>query len=169
MSPVGRDVHLAGEGQPVDIGVEAADAVRERLGQHGDGPVGQIDAGAALVGLLVEERAFLHVVRHVGDMHPEAVPGLDLLDGDGVVEVARFFAVDGDRRQVPQVVPALAHGSGHLLGHLPRPLPAWQARTATGISYCSMMSSESMPGLAGPADDPDDPAFRRPVRREDRR
>ena len=48
------DIHLAGEGEPVHVRVQAADAVRERLGKHGDGAVRKVHACAALVGLFIK-------------------------------------------------------------------------------------------------------------------
>ncbi len=114
----GRDVHLAGEREPVYVRVQTADAVRERGGQHGDGPVREVYARAALVGLFVEIRALFHVVGHIGDMHPEPESRPGLFDGDGVVEVTRCLAVDRDRGLLPEVVPTLVHRCRDLLRDL---------------------------------------------------
>ena len=112
MLPFSSNIHLGGQGKPVHLRVQAADAVRELFRQHGDGTVRQVDAGPALIRLLVEERPLGHILGDVGDMDPEAPAAADLLDGDGVVEVTGLLAVDRDRRQVPQVATALAKGMG---------------------------------------------------------
>jgi len=48
------DLHDAGEDEALDVGAEAADVSGELEGQHGDSPVGEIDAGATETGFLIE-------------------------------------------------------------------------------------------------------------------
>ena len=90
--------------QAVFLRLERADAVGKSFGKHGDGAVGEIDAGAAQASFLVERGAVADVVRDVGDMHlqvPRAI--FATLDVHGVVEVAGGFAVDGDDGEVAKV------------------------------------------------------------------
>jgi hypothetical protein len=47
---------------------------------------------------------------------PETVARFDPCDRDRIVEIARLFPVDGDRRQVAKVAPVPAHRGGYLLG-----------------------------------------------------
>ena len=58
------------------IGAQRADEVAEPLGQHRYGAVHEIDARGTFLRFAVYDVAFLHIVRHVGDMHahfPRAV------------------------------------------------------------------------------------------------
>ena len=98
-------------GQAVGPRLEAADAGGERRGQHGQGPVREIDAGAAGIGLAVQTGATGHVVGDVGDgdVQPVAIGGP--LDADGIVEVTGGFAVDGEGRERAQV-PASGEAGG---------------------------------------------------------
>ena len=57
--------------QPVVLRDQRADARRQRLGQHRDRAVGQVDAAPALARLGVERRPLAHVVRDVGDRDPQ--------------------------------------------------------------------------------------------------
>ena len=50
------------------VGAQRAHEVAEVLGQHGDGAVDEVDRGGALLRFLVDDAAFGHVVRDVGDM-----------------------------------------------------------------------------------------------------
>ena len=76
---------------------QTADIGREFEGQHGDGAVGEIDAGAAQARFLIERGIRRHILSHVGDvdLQLEVTVG-EITHGDGVVEIARGFSVDGD-------------------------------------------------------------------------
>ena len=80
--------------------LERADAVRELLGQHGHGAVREIDGGAAQARFAIERRIARDVMRHVGDVHLQMPAARAALDVNGVVEIARGFAVDGDDGQM---------------------------------------------------------------------
>ena len=62
------DLHLDGKSPAVLARAQAADVVGQALGQHGQGQAGEIDAGGALVGLVVEGRAGPDIEGYVGDM-----------------------------------------------------------------------------------------------------
>ena len=103
---VAVDEHVADHRQPLDLGVERAQAVRELLRQHRDDAAREVDRGRALVGVDVDRLAGPHVVADVGDRDDQAPAVVDLrladlrrLAVDGVVEVARVLAVDGDERR----------------------------------------------------------------------
>ena len=113
--PGGREEHLAGHAQAVHLGVEGAEAVGERLGEHGDDPPGEVDRVAAQACLLVQGAPGPDVVRDVGDGHHQPPALAVALAVDGVVEVPGVLAVDGHQGQAPQVLPSLLG----LLGHLP--------------------------------------------------
>ncbi len=88
---------------------------RERLRQHGDRAVRQVDAHAAPLRLDVDGRALTHVVRDVGHGDPQPrAPAGQLLDGDGVVEVARRLGIDRRELDVAEIGSVGALGGPHL-------------------------------------------------------
>ncbi len=105
MRPAAIELHDATEDEAVFVGAQAADVGRELLRQHGDGAIGEVDAGAAQAGFEIESGVGLNVLGHVGDVDLEFVAGAvgALADENGVVEVARGFAVDGDDGQRAEV------------------------------------------------------------------
>ena len=64
---LGGHVHVADHAQPVDVRLERAELVRQRLRQHRNHAAREIDRRAALARVAVERVAVLHVVRDVGD------------------------------------------------------------------------------------------------------
>ena len=129
-APVGCDQELDALGEPLDLGLQGAELVAERLGQHRNDPVDQVGRVPALAGLVIERRARLHVVGDVGDVH--AQPPALLVQGlqrEGVVEVLRVGRVDGDHRCLATVLPApdvarrdIGAEAPHLLQDLAREL-----------------------------------------------
>src|ERR1022692_2571619 len=110
------DFHGAGEDEAVDLRAQAADVGREFERQHGDGAVGEIDAGAAQTGFLIERRVGRYILGYVGDVDLEFVVSVfELADVDRVVEIARGFSVDGDDREIA-VVAAAVERLGRNLG-----------------------------------------------------
>ena len=94
------DLHHAREHQAVDLRTQAAQVGGELDRQHGHGAVGEIDGGSAQARFQVDGRAFAHVVRNVGDVDLQfEIAVRHAAHGDGIVEVARGFAVDGDDGQ----------------------------------------------------------------------
>ena len=66
-------------------------------GQHGHGAVREVDAGAAQARLADRWASRAHVVADVGDVDVQRVVAVGQpVHPDGVVEIARGFAVDGD-------------------------------------------------------------------------
>ena len=100
---VAVDLHVADEAQPVDLGIERADAVGQGLRQHRHDEAGEIDRRRPFRGLLVERRPGTHVMRDVGDRHDQAEAVAVGLAIHRVVEVLGVLAVDGDQRQLAQV------------------------------------------------------------------
>jgi hypothetical protein len=122
------DQHVAHHREAVLLRIERAQAVGQLLGQHRDHAAREVDRRRAFVGVVVERLARLHVVAHVGDGHDEAPAAHGVLAAarlvglavDGVVEVARVLAVDGDQRHVGEVDAALHVGGAHVVGQLGR-------------------------------------------------
>ncbi len=113
---MGVEHHAHGDAGAFQPLVQRAEIARQALGQHRHHPVGEVGGVAAPPRLAVERRAGGHVVGHVGDRHPDdvaaGVGGVVVGFGvDRVVVVAGVRGVDGDQRQVAQVL-ALAERHG---------------------------------------------------------
>jgi hypothetical protein len=67
------DFHDAGEDQAIQLWAQAANVGREFQGQHRNCTVGEIDAGTAEAGLLIEGAVASHVMSDVGDVDLELV------------------------------------------------------------------------------------------------
>ncbi len=107
MRPSAVELHEAAEHEAVFAGAQAADVGGELLRQHGDGAVGEVDAGAAQAGFEIEIGAGANVFGDVGDVDLQLVAAVGALgDEDGVVEVFGGFAVDGDDGQAAEIAAA---------------------------------------------------------------
>ena len=95
--------HEAGQGEPRNALVERADVVGERGGEHGKDTVGEIDARAARICLVVDDAVPFDIVGDVRDVHAQIEFSVFLADGDGIVDVARVLAVHGDDELVPEI------------------------------------------------------------------
>ena len=89
-------LHHAALHEAIDVRQQAAGARRQLVWEHVDGTLGEVHRGAACERLEIERAAFRHVVRHVGDVHRQAVvPVRQPIDGHGIVEIAGVHPVDG--------------------------------------------------------------------------
>ncbi len=105
--PLRAKVQDRGHGISRATGLEAGQAVREDLGQHGDHPIRQVDAGAAMAGRAVERRSRSNKVRHIGDVDHQAPMARRVTrQRNGVVKVTRCRRVDRHGRDGSQVEPA---------------------------------------------------------------
>ena len=83
--------------QPVHLRLERTELGRQLYRQHRHGAIREIDAGAAQQRFAVDRRSGPHVVADVGDMDVQRVVAVrQPVDPDGVIEIARGLAVDGD-------------------------------------------------------------------------
>ncbi len=103
------DLEVAGHRRPHLALLQRADVGRQFLGQHRHDAVGEIDAVAARPRLAVELGAGADVEADVGDGDDRLPAALIVLvvvgrGPDGVVMVARVGGVDGDDRQMRQVL-----------------------------------------------------------------
>ena len=106
------DAHLDRHAGAVLVRAQRAQVVRQRLRQHRDDAVGEIDRVAALAGCPVERVAGPHVPGDIGDRHQQPVAaGIGRVvvgrGPDRIVEIAGVLAVDGDEVDVAQVGAAL--------------------------------------------------------------
>ncbi len=103
----GVELHDATQDQAVFVGAQAADIGRELLRQHGDGAVGEVNAGAAQAGFKIESGSGADVFGYVGDVNLELVAAIGAIGHQNrIVEIPRGFAVDGDDGQSAKIDPA---------------------------------------------------------------
>ena len=104
-------------GQLVLVRAQGAKLVTEFLGEHGDGTVHQIDAGAPFAGFAVHCGAGLHVVRYIGYVHAHLVVAVvQPAEGQGVVEVLCVGRVNGEGEGLPEILAALEVLFAYLFG-----------------------------------------------------
>ncbi len=104
----GVDPQLDGEAGAIHAGLQRAQLIRQRLGQHRDDAIGKIDRIAAPLGLTVEGAAGPHIPGDVGDRDDEVPAAAVLwvevrLGPHRVVEIAGVAAVDRDQRDIAQI------------------------------------------------------------------
>ena len=126
----GVDHHVAHHREAVLVGIQRAQPVAELLRQHRNHAPREIDRGRALVGIVVQRLAGLHVVAYVGNGDDQAPAvrrrplGLatdrDRLAVHGIVEIPGVLAIDGDQRDVGQIDALSLVGRPHLVGQLGR-------------------------------------------------
>ena len=102
---VAVDPQVRGKARAVLRRHQRAPAARQLVRQHRHDTIGEVDGIAAIQRRLVQRAARPHVVGDVRDRHQQppaaAIAGIQVgLGPDGVVEVARVLAVDGDQRQL---------------------------------------------------------------------
>jgi hypothetical protein len=92
-----------GFGQAIFVGIQAADAVRKRFGQHRNRAVRKINARAPSIGFLIQGTVGSNVMSNIGDGNQKLIAIIRLANVNGVVEVAGVLAVDGNDGQSPQI------------------------------------------------------------------
>ena len=100
--------HQAGERQTQRTLVQAADAVGELLGQHGNDLIGIVDAGSTVECLVIQLSAGLDIVGNIRDVDTQlkaAFRGLG--QADGIVNVLGLGTVNGEDGQCTQIHAAL--------------------------------------------------------------
>ncbi len=74
------------------------------FGKHRDSAVNEVDARGALLRLTVDNGAWQHIVRHIGDMHADLpVAVFQLAYGEGVVKVLGISRVYGECSDLAEV------------------------------------------------------------------
>ena len=81
--------------QPIDMGIQAANAVAQPLGQHRNYTVRQVNTVAAALRLAIERAAGAHICAYVCDMNAQLPTAFDFFDVNGVVKIARVVWIDG--------------------------------------------------------------------------
>ena len=105
---VAAQLHLADHGQAIHRRLEGAQAVGQRLGQHGHHLLGKVHRVAAARGLVVQGGAGTDIVGDIRYRHPQAPPPQGaLLAIHRVVEIPGVLTVYGDEGQLAQIHPVL--------------------------------------------------------------
>ena len=73
------------------------------MGQHGDHPIGQVHAGSPPERLRIQSRAFLHIVRHISDMHAQMIGSVLPVQAHRIIQILRILPIDGHHGKVAQV------------------------------------------------------------------
>ena len=98
------ELHDAAQDEAVFVRSQAADIGRELLRQHGDGAIGEVDAGAAQAGFEIERGVGKNVLGHVGDVDLEFISSIGAIgDENRVIEILSGLAIDGDDGQGAEV------------------------------------------------------------------
>src|SRR6266446_8182479 len=92
----------------------SSDVCSSDLRKHRDGAIREVNGGAAETRLPVESVLRSNVVRYIGDVNFEVPAAISaMLYVDGVVEIARGLSIDGDDRQVAEILAARTLGFTH--------------------------------------------------------
>ena len=110
------NIHKTAQGQPVQPFIERADPVGEGMGQHGNHPVCQINAGAPFQGLPVQSAVFLDIIGHIRDMDTQMPAVFVLCEGNGIIQVFRILAVYRHHKKIPKIGPSegIRPGNRHI-------------------------------------------------------
>jgi hypothetical protein len=118
------DQHVADHAQPLHFRVQGTQPVRQLLGQHRNDAAREVDRGGPVIRIHIDGTARLHVMADVRDRHQQppafGPPDAGRLAIDGVVKIARVFAVDRDQGNVGQVHAVLLVLGTYLVRQRPR-------------------------------------------------
>src|SRR5215472_7550484 len=106
----GVELHERAHDQTVLAGLQRTHAIRKRLGQHGHGAVGKINRSASQARFLVESCSGTDILGDVSDVHLKMPAVPSAFDVNGVIEIARGFAIDGHNRQMAKIFTSRAFG-----------------------------------------------------------
>ena len=92
-----RFIHFENNGisQLIFVLPQRAELVRKALGQHRDRTIHKVDARGALQSFAIDDVAFVHVSRHVGNVYADfPSPVGECADGKCIVEILSIARVD---------------------------------------------------------------------------
>ena len=107
--------HLTDHAEPLDLGIQRAETVRQHLRQHGYDTIGEVHRRTASDRLLVDGRPDLDVVADIGygDQEPEAFAGR--LGIYSVIEITGVCTIDRDQVDITKIDAAFLCRCRHLL------------------------------------------------------
>ena len=96
--------HQAAQRQTVLPRIQGADPVGQGMGQHGDHPVHQVNAGSPLQRLHIQGAALLHIIGHIRNVHSQFIRAVAVLSHrNSIVQILRVLPVNGHHGQIPQI------------------------------------------------------------------
>ena len=116
------DHHVGHQHQPVDLGVDRAQAIGEFFRQHRNDATRKIHRGGAGLRFGIQRAAGAHIVADIGNGHQQAPalrPAAGIGNGlavDGIVEVAGVLAIDGDQCHIAQIHAVAVVGRAQRVG-----------------------------------------------------
>ena len=118
------DQHVAHHAQPLYLGVERAQAVRQLFGQHGNHAARKIHAGSPVIGIHINGRPVVHIVADIGNGHQQAPtlapPNPAGLSKHGIVKVTGIFAINRHKGHIGQIHPIETIFGHHPVRQTPR-------------------------------------------------
>src|SRR6267143_424168 len=112
----GIEFHQRAHDQAIFARFQRTHAAGKSLGKHGHGAIGKIDGGPSKARFLVKCAAGSNVMRDVRDVDLEVPASISaMLDVDGIVKVARGFAVNGDDGKMAKILAPVAIRIAHRL------------------------------------------------------
>ena len=125
-----RIVHLEDDGisQLIFVLPQRAELIRQALGQHRDRAIHEVDARGALQSFAIDDVAFVHVSRHVGNVYADFPSTIcDRADGECVVKIFSIARVDRKGEHVAHIFTLRDLLRRHAVGYLVRRLryPIW--------------------------------------------
>ena len=117
------DMHLAGHGQTVLTGIQAADTVRQTLRQHRQYAVDKVYTRAALSCFLIQHAVFGNIIADIRNINAQQVFVIvNLLYVNSIVQILGVLAVDGYDSALTQITAACQLALFNRLRHLARSL-----------------------------------------------
>ena len=117
------DMHLAGHGQTVLTGIQAADTVRQTLRQHRQYAVDKINACAALSCFLIQHAVFGNIIADIRNINAQQIFIIvNLLYVNSIVQVLGILSVYGYDSALTQVAAACQLALFNRLRNLARSL-----------------------------------------------
>ena len=89
------------------VRTQRTDKVTQSFWQHRNGTIDQIDAGGTLRSLLIDNRAFLHIVRYVGNMYTNFPKFSLFANTERIIEIFGILGVNGTGKDIAEVLATL--------------------------------------------------------------
>ena len=116
-----RIVHLEDDGisQLIFVLPQRAELIRQALGQHRDRAIYEVDTRGALQGFTIDDVAFVHVSRHVGNVYADFPSAIrKRADGKCVVKILSIARVDRKGEHVAHIFTPRDLFRRHAVGYL---------------------------------------------------
>ncbi len=109
------ELHEDAHDQAVYVGLERANIVGEFFGQHRHSAIGKINGCTAKARFAIESATAANVVRDVCNVNLQMPARAAAFGVDGVVKIARRFAINCDDGQIAEIAAACENGIHRLV------------------------------------------------------